>query len=282
MEARQRVKLTGTNRPSGLATTHPQTGHPPASTMRFPGYGREHHPKKRGSAGTYLHRVTVAIAKGKHPDPFRTRKLSPSAPMVLRGGPRGRVGRRRTTTIQGRSHHRSGPERCLHDVFAWDGTDVARIVSTLGVTRIGDSDVTRIGDTDVSIQGAVSAGHQVQRALIPNALRAPATRSRRPGVRSRSFRAGCRSCRNLPPRPARTRPWLLPAAGCHRAGEWPARPGLGWALASRPGRSTARSGSFLPSGTGARAAARAGPGLFSVTVRRCTALIGAPPGRAWR
>src|SRR6201996_223833 len=37
----------------------------------------------------------AAIARGKHPVPFRTRKLSPSAPMVLRGGPRGRVGRRR-------------------------------------------------------------------------------------------------------------------------------------------------------------------------------------------
>ena len=36
------------------------------------------------------------MAKGKRPAPFRTRKLSPSAPMVLRGGPRGRVGRRRT------------------------------------------------------------------------------------------------------------------------------------------------------------------------------------------
>src|SRR5450432_537152 len=36
------------------------------------------------------------MAKGKHPVPFRTRKLSPSAPMVLRGGLRGRVGRRRT------------------------------------------------------------------------------------------------------------------------------------------------------------------------------------------
>jgi hypothetical protein len=36
------------------------------------------------------------MAKGKHPAPFRTRKLSPSAPMVLRGRPRGRVGRRRT------------------------------------------------------------------------------------------------------------------------------------------------------------------------------------------
>src|ERR1700744_355343 len=43
-----------------------------------------------------LNRVAAAIARGKHPVPFRTRKLSPSAPMVLRGRPRGRVGHRRT------------------------------------------------------------------------------------------------------------------------------------------------------------------------------------------
>src|SRR5687768_463412 len=38
----------------------------------------------------------VAIARGSHPIPSRTRKLSPSAPMVLRGKLRGRVGRRRS------------------------------------------------------------------------------------------------------------------------------------------------------------------------------------------
>src|ERR1700747_2555746 len=48
------------------------------------------------AVGLHLNSVSVAIAKGKHPVPFRTRKLSPSAPMVLRGGPRGRVGRCRT------------------------------------------------------------------------------------------------------------------------------------------------------------------------------------------
>jgi hypothetical protein len=40
--------------------------------------------------------VSAAIALGKHPVPSRTRKLSPSAPMVLHGRPCGRVGRRRT------------------------------------------------------------------------------------------------------------------------------------------------------------------------------------------
>ena len=37
----------------------------------------------------------VAISEGSHPFPSRTRKLSPPEPMVLRGKPRGRVGRRR-------------------------------------------------------------------------------------------------------------------------------------------------------------------------------------------
>src|SRR5712691_4941053 len=95
------------------------------------------------------------------------------------------------------------------------------------------------------LQGVHSEGSarpQVQRARIPGALWVPATRSRRSGVRSRSFRAGCRSCKSLPPRLATTRPRLLPAIGSDRAGEWPARPGLGWALVSRPGRSSVRSG----------------------------------------
>ena len=43
-----------------------------------------------------LHRVTAAIAKGKRPVPSRTRKLSPSAPMVLHRPRCGRVGHRRT------------------------------------------------------------------------------------------------------------------------------------------------------------------------------------------
>ena len=41
--------------------------------------------------------VSAVIARGKRPVTFRTRKLSLSAPMVLQGGPCGRVGRRRTS-----------------------------------------------------------------------------------------------------------------------------------------------------------------------------------------
>src|SRR5258708_25659757 len=55
----------------------------------------------------HLHRVTAAIAKGKHPVPSRTRKLSLSAPMVLRGRPRGRAGHRRNTFRRRPTHHGS-------------------------------------------------------------------------------------------------------------------------------------------------------------------------------
>jgi hypothetical protein len=58
-------------------------------------------PEVRSSVRPHLHRVSATMAKGKRPVPSRTRKLSPSAPMVLRGGPRGRVGRRRTSFSMG-------------------------------------------------------------------------------------------------------------------------------------------------------------------------------------
>ena len=41
-------------------------------------------------------KVTAVIAWGKRPVPFRTRKLRPTAPMVLHPGGCGRVGHRRT------------------------------------------------------------------------------------------------------------------------------------------------------------------------------------------
>ena len=52
----------------------------------------------RGGCGA---RVTAVIAWGKRPVPSRTRKLRPTAPMVLHPGGCGRVGHRRNT-IHGR------------------------------------------------------------------------------------------------------------------------------------------------------------------------------------
>ena len=61
-----------------------------------------------GAAAFGLRAFPVAMAGGKHPFPFRTRKLSPPAPMVLRGRPRGRVGRRRESLAEGAGHRMAG------------------------------------------------------------------------------------------------------------------------------------------------------------------------------
>src|SRR2546429_8568710 len=57
-----------------------------------------HHPPRGGWFDSWID-VTAAIAEGKRPATFRTRKLSPPAPMVLHPRECGRVGRRRTTTL---------------------------------------------------------------------------------------------------------------------------------------------------------------------------------------
>ena len=67
-----------------------------ASTVLFWRYGRC--PIDR-SARLHLNRVPAVIARGKRPVPFRTRKLSLSAPMVLPWRRGGRVGRRRTYSM---------------------------------------------------------------------------------------------------------------------------------------------------------------------------------------
>ena len=114
MQAPQGVKSTGTNRPSDLNTTPTQ---PTPGVARVPvqfpnnkqhntsttqqhketadhGTHKPHPPTTTGDGDT---NVSVVMAKGKHPVPSRTRKLSPPAPMVLHGRPCGRVGHRRTT-----------------------------------------------------------------------------------------------------------------------------------------------------------------------------------------
>lgn len=48
-----------------------------------------------------LNTVAVVIAEGKHPVPYRTRKLSLPAPMVLHAPACGRVGNRRTQPFNG-------------------------------------------------------------------------------------------------------------------------------------------------------------------------------------
>jgi hypothetical protein len=126
VEASQGVELTGTNRPSGLASTFFVCF---ASTVRFPRCGRYRTGPGLRSwpvRSSHLHSVSVAMAKGKHPVPFRTRKLSPSAPMVLRGGPRGRVGRRRTSSVEAAPSRERPQLRCPG--LAASGPAVGRLV----------------------------------------------------------------------------------------------------------------------------------------------------------
>src|SRR4029453_8366169 len=54
------------------------------------------HPTTLTGAQGSGNKVTAVIAWGKRPVPFRTRKLRPTAPMVLHPGGWGRVGHRRT------------------------------------------------------------------------------------------------------------------------------------------------------------------------------------------
>ena len=65
----------------------------------------------------HVHRVTAVMARGKRPVPFRTRKLSLSAPMVLPWRRGGRVGRRRTTIPEGAPASVLGPL----SVMPWPG-----------------------------------------------------------------------------------------------------------------------------------------------------------------
>ncbi len=53
----------------------------------------------------------VVIERGSHPFPFRTRQLSLSSPMILRGQLRGKVGRRRDKIFQ------KGPSGKLEGLF---------------------------------------------------------------------------------------------------------------------------------------------------------------------
>ena len=121
---------TGTNRPRACPTPHSPTTprakrtHMLASTTQnlnqqptpIPTHqqrARVHHVHNR----TQVHRVTAAIATGKHPDPSRTRKLSQPAPMVLHPTGCGRVGRRRTYFSDG-GHLRVAPIAIVGPVAA--------------------------------------------------------------------------------------------------------------------------------------------------------------------
>ena len=91
----------------------------------------------------YVDSVSAAIARGKRPVTFRTRKLRLSAPMVLQGGPCGRVGHRRTSFECGRSTQCWVGLSCFPGRFACVrvcglcGRLFAGVLRYLGVGRAG-------------------------------------------------------------------------------------------------------------------------------------------------
>ena len=80
--------------------TKPQ--HNNNTTVVTPQISHHRDPHTRVPAGTGA-RVTAVIAWGKRPVPFRTRKLRPTAPMVLHPGGCGRVGHRRNIIKRSRA-----------------------------------------------------------------------------------------------------------------------------------------------------------------------------------
>src|SRR5688572_514000 len=129
----------------------------------------------------HVHSVTAAMARGKRPVTFRTRKLSLPAPMVLPRRRGGRVGRRRTTIPEGAPTSAWGPLRHAPTL------DPPREKCPLG----GDSDVRFVdrarpasarGESLARVErmesvGAHEAGDFVVRArrvVLPDGIRAAA------------------------------------------------------------------------------------------------------------
>ena len=126
MEAPQGVEPTGTNGETRHTTHHPMVGghHHSEDCAKHTRHGTTVRDRrttdKRPPSGPQPanHREThgfpdntgfaAAMAQGRRPDPFRTRKLRPGTAMVLHPTGRGRVARRRTTrTKNPRSSTRS-------------------------------------------------------------------------------------------------------------------------------------------------------------------------------
>src|SRR5882672_3126649 len=77
----------------------------------------------------------VVIERGSHPFPFRTRQLSLSSPMILRGQLCGKVGRRRDKFYE-------RPSRKLEGLFFFSSTEHARRARNQGAETSHPSSIT--------------------------------------------------------------------------------------------------------------------------------------------
>src|ERR1039457_5398057 len=158
------------------------------------------------------------MAKGKHPVPFRPRKLSSSAPMVLRGGPRGRVGRRRTYFRWGRPRAWGRPQRfCAAMTLVLRSWRAARLLATEWFYRHGGREAGLEEERGRGASGDGGGRSWPARQVVPVVWRAPGRRAPGRGRAVLSGKAG------RPGRLAGPGPAVSGSPAPQRAGRRPAQ-----------------------------------------------------------
>ena len=148
------------------------------------------------------------MARGKRPVPFRTRKLSLLAPMVLHGRLCGRVGRRRTSSRRGSSISVDGPRRMSGAVSE------QRRQTWLNSTRSGRARAQSARRTDRTARGVPRLGAASRDGPVRRGLPAALVVTRRSLGSDARRRAVHRSPgRDDPRAPVRRRPVHEPATG---------------------------------------------------------------------
>ena len=165
------------------------------------------------------------MARGKRPDPFRTRKLSLSAPMVLLRRRGGRVGRRRTTTPGRGSEPRAlTPVSVVHSHLLQRSACCTR---SLGYADTHDSTATR--RRRYRRTGTPRRPQRLRAGPSAGAWGRPARWFR--GSWRAGFLAGTSSRRR--PSRGQSRRWVAGASSRRRAAAASSR---GWCCRSRGGR----------------------------------------------
>ena len=179
------------------------------------------------------------MAAGSHPFPFRTRQLSPPAPMVLGGRPPGRVGRRRDSSKK-RGAHASGRPLRVRSQHAGAGECSCRKCLRADPRPVASEASRRTDDRErrpkpaaqrPRPEGEAHGGRREEAVAAPQVGRARVARRSPQADRGRRRRQGARQAhvaeqrrpqphqeRNpvpepqVPARPAKRRPRPLPAS----------------------------------------------------------------------
>lgn len=156
VDVRRRMEPSHTNRPEGFLLKHALQFGPRDRTMRL-------EPAEHSADETHPG-LSVATAEGPHPTPFRTRKLSPPAPMVMSWQRGVRVGRRRRFSSPVDSPAESAGVFC----FLLPGRGTARGATDRKVgERPGRRGEKGRGAADGPAPGGCSASHGLGGVLWP-------------------------------------------------------------------------------------------------------------------